>query len=432
MSAKRLSCCVAIATAAAFSATSCLAAPPLLVTFKNLTGRGNGQIYVGFVGSGLVATNAQTGAALQASQYQSEHWYTLNTLPAGVKLTSFTGGRIYVGFGTPWHFQYAGYEPSPSNPNSPDYYDRYDKVELTYTGAPADVADTTSIDYFSIPVTLNAYSGGASGKLVASVTGNATNTIVAALNKVTTPLKGAEVRTGSGAFVRVIGPGQYPPPPGLPASPYDNFDSYVTYLAKTYGPAHGNVVATVKGHFAGVGSSPTTPQTKPQDYDFTVAVDAGLNVTMTGSATVVGAHTLKITKASLLAPTGIYGANPDYSLDGAAPVNPTNDIYGWIIGDLLAGLNIGAVGSNTVVSGTAVGQMDSQTWFTLTQFFASLQPGKKTYYNQWAAALAPLSQAYNFAYSDRFAHVVATLNPGSPSYVDTLQVVFLGDKKPAK
>jgi hypothetical protein len=38
--------------------------------------------------------------------------------------------------------------------------------------------------------------------------------------------------------------------------------------------------------------------------------------------------------------------------------------------------------------------------------------------------MAPLSQAYNFAYSDRFAHVVATLNP---AVVDTLEIVILGD-----
>jgi hypothetical protein len=49
-----------------------------------------------------------------------------------------------------------------------------------------------------------------------------------------------------------------------------------------------------------------------------------------------------------------------------------------------------------------------------------MQPGN-TYYNQWAATLSNLSQAYNFAYSDRFAHVLVNLNPAD---VDTLEIVL--------
>jgi hypothetical protein len=36
--------------------------------------------------------------------------------------------------------------------------------------------------------------------------------------------------------------------------------------------------------------------------------------------------------------------------------------------------------------------------------------------------MSELSDAYNFAYTDRFAHVVAPLNPAQ---VDTLELVFL-------
>ncbi len=60
----------------------------------------------------------------------------------------------------------------------------------------------------------------------------------------------------------------------------------------------------------------------------------------------------------------------------------------------------------------------------LSDFFAALQPGCAACYNQWAAAIGPLSQAYNFAYSDRFAHVTAPLNPET---VDTLELTFLSD-----
>ena len=102
-------------------------------------------------------------------------------------------------------------------------------------------------------------------------------------------------------------------------------------------------------------------------------------------------------------------------------MTPQNDLYGWIIADLFAGLNIGALGSTVEVNGQQVGQMESQQWFALTQRFAALQPSQP-YYNQWAAKMSELSDAYNFAYTDRFAHVVAPLNPAQ---VDTLELVFL-------
>lgn len=211
----------------------------------------------------------------------------------------------------------------------------------------------------------------------------------------------------------------------MPASPYDTFDTYLTYLQGTYGPAHGNTVSTVRGHFAGV-ANPSGPAQMAQDYDFTATVDASLDVTLSGSGTLVGSHSIVIRYDDLVAPTGIYGANPAIYFDGAATsIYPQNDLYGWIVGDLLAGLNIGAVGSTAPDGNNGiVGELDSQQWFQLSSFFEALQPSCTVCYNRWAAAIGPLSQAYNFAYSDRFAHVTAPLNPQT---VDTLELTFLSD-----
>jgi hypothetical protein len=440
-----------------------MAAPPLLVTFQNNSGFANSDVYIGFVGGNtLAATNVATGAPLALSAYQSEHWYTLDTLPQGIDLSGFSG-RIYVGYGAPWSFLRAGYEPPPSDATDPNYLKRFDKVEITYFGQSADVANTTSIDYFSIPIALNVYHGGLHGTLEGSVNGSATNVIVGALGAVSAPANAAVVKDLSSNFVRVIGPTKYPPPPGLPASPYDDFDAYLTYLRTTYAPAYGNV-ATIKGNFAGVGDHPTTAPTMPQTYDFTATIDSQNDITLTGSGSVVGGpHQLVLQHAAIVAPTGIYGANPAFSLDGAPPTNPGNDLWGWLIGDLFAGINIGAVGSTVPqsqvdqavlfgqrslsvatlfapvfplrVRGSAgpapvVGQMDSQDWFkfSLGSMFDVLQPGHRNYYNQYAAALTPISQAYGFAYSDRFAHVVAPLNPTAPQFVDTLQIVLLPEQ----
>ncbi len=265
-----------------------------------------------------------------------------------------------------------------------------------------------------------------SGSPVGSVTASPTDKVLAALGAITSPVRGAVISGRNGDFVRVIGPGVYPPPPGLPASPYDDFQSYLRYLQGEYAPARGGIVATIKGRFGGVGKNPTTPETKPQDYDFKATIDAALNITLRGATTLLGERTLVLTRANLVGPSGIYGANPDFTIDGKSTY-PLNDVYGWMIGDLLSGLNIGAVGSTATPAGAAkpVGEMDSQQWFKLKDYFGALQPGSSGNYNQWAAAMAPLSQAYNFAYSDRFAHVVATLNP---AVVDTLQIVVMGDK----
>jgi Beta-1,3-glucanase len=428
-------------------------APPLLLTFKNESGHAASDVYIGFVGGAdatLSAINARTGAALALSKYGTPNWYTLDVLPDGIKLTKFSG-RIYVGYGDAWTFGGPGYEPPPSTPNDPNYYLRYDKMEITYAGNTADVANTTSIDYFSIPLALHVYKGGTSGTLMGSVTAAPTNVIMEALGAVTIDRNAAVVTDSTGNFVRVIGATTYPPPPGLPASPYDDFGSYLAYLRYTYAPAHGNILALVKGHFAGVGADPTTPETKPQTYDFPATIDTDENITLTGNGSEAGHHTLFLKRADLMAPTGVYGANPLFSLDGAMPTNPKNDLYGWLIGDLLSGLNIGAVGSTVPASalmlrrvegeaglavsellvvragvgGKVIGELESQEWFKLMSLFSALQPDHKNFYNQWAGALVPISQAYSFAYSDRFPHHTATLNPKAPAFVDTLQIVFL-------
>ena len=71
-----------------------------------------------------------------------------------------------------------------------------------------------------------------------------------------------------------------------------------------------------------------------------------------------------------------------------------------------------------------VGEMPSQSWFSLGERFETLQPGRPSNYNRWASTLTPLSQAYNFAYTDRVAHVFAPLNP---AVADTLEIVILPD-----
>jgi hypothetical protein len=443
----------------------------LKVLFTNHSNFDASEVYIGFVpgsgGTAISLINLQDNSPVKAvgdtgGVYPSQgNWYLLKSLSSGVGITSFSG-RIYICYRTPWAVQYSGYEPGQSV-TDPNMFLRYDKMELTFTGQPADVADLTSIDYWSIPMSLNVLKA---DKVVGTVKGLlpgvTTQKIFDALNSLTQPpVSGVngpggidgqplpalvpgqyqQYPTGPAPgtdFARIIGPSSYPsvfPAVGIPVMPYDLLKEYLTYLFTTFGPATpkgtvvptlgGGVIASITGNFAGVGSPPpaTGPQSR-QTYNLVATIDADLNITLSGTISGIQGNTSMLyQKGDLLNPAGIYGGNTPYYLNGATtPTNSGNDVYGWVGGDLFSGLNIGAVGSATTIGGDIVGAMSSQSWFTLpvSSFFANLQPDNR-YYNQWAATLSNLSQAYNFAYSDRFSHVLVSLNPAD---VDTLQIVL--------
>lgn len=443
----------------------------LTVTFTNHSNVDASEVYIGFVGgssgTAISVTNLKDNSPLKAvdqidgSFPAQGNWYTLKTLSAGVGITSFSG-RIYVCYDKPWAVQRAGYEPGQSV-TDPNMFLRYDKMELTFTGQPGDVADLTSIDYWSIPMSLNVLKAGeVVGTVKGLLPGVTTQKIFDELNRLTQPpvsgvsgpggidgaplpalVPGQYQQYPSGpapgnTFARIIGPSSYPsvyPATGIPVMPYDLLQKYLTYLLDTFGPATksgavvpnlgAGVIASITGEFAGVGTPPpaTGPQSR-QSYNLAATIDTDLNITLSGTASGIQGNTSMLYKQEdMLNPSGIYGGNTPYYLNGATtPTNPGNDVYGWMGGDLFSGLNIGAVGSAANVGGSIVGGLPSQSWFTLpvSSFFANLQPDNP-YYNQWAATLSTLSQAYNFAYTDRFAHVLVTLNPAD---VDTLEIVL--------
>lgn len=449
----------------------------LVVKFVNNSGIGNASVWVGFVpGSSTAAfsiVNQKDNSNLKplnigASYPFSGNWYALDDLSSGVAISSFSG-RIYVAYNAPWTVQRQSYEPAQAV-TDPNLFLRYDKMEITFTGSPFDVANLTSIDYWSIPMTLNTLSKGAQVGTVQGLLANVTSqNVFDALNALTTPpvsgvagpggtdgtplpalVPGQFTQYPNGPapgkeFARIIGPSSYPPinpPPGaIPVTPYDAFQDYLRNLLKLFGPGTavgaivptlGNgVIATIAGKFGGVGPNPpSSGPLSPQTYSLSASIDGNLDITLSGTLSgVSGATTMIYKLADLTNPSGIYGGNAPYYLNGSsASTNPGNDVYGWVGGDLFSGLNIGAVGSSTIVSNvpgvnqpTMVGALQSQLWFGVPTavFFAKLQTGK--YYNQWAATLAPLSQAYNFAYSDRFAAVFVSLDPAT---VDTLVVTL--------
>lgn len=430
----------------------------LKVKFKNNSGLSDDQVAIGFVPGSSTALfsisypdpNAFVPLELEIQPLNSVagngNWYSLNDLSNGVSIANFSG-RIYISYGQTWSVVRAGYEPA-QNITDVNFFLRYDKMELTFNGNPADVADLTSIDYWSIPMQLETFLNGVSVQTDYGIkNGKTAQMIYTQLNAITaTPQSGltnalpalvpgsfqqSSTQPGTG-FARIIGPSSYPPIGGVPVTPYDLFENYINFLIQDFGPGttSGNVIsglgngviATIAGHFNGVGPNvPTTGSQSAQDYNLTASIDSSGDVTLTGTVgSVTGTTTMVYKKSDLISPSGIYGANAPFSINGGASQNPANDVYGWITGDLLAGFNIGAIASETTINKIQVGTMQSSDWFTLpyTSLFGNLQRNS-LYYNQYAATLQQLSDAYNFAYSDRFSPVLVALNP---AVVDTLEI----------
>ncbi|WP_372097264.1 hypothetical protein [Tistrella mobilis] len=439
----------------------------ITLTVTNNSGTPDTDVYLGFWGSSLSATI--NGAAMTA-----QTWYALS------KITSFTiedttSGRIYVAYSA----TSCTIDPNASILTGND--DIFDKFELTFDGTPTGCADLTAIDFWSIPMSLEASFQGTSTGSLAGLTGSTTAadvyTALAALSdpvqstpaakaviaafaadgnplpagvsqQLLNPASGV-VTDGSGNFVRIIGPNSYPPfgspstdaLPGLPATPYDTFLSYYDALIETFGPKTtapvpgftslgGGTIALIKGNFAG-NDQETGPTYEAQTYDLTASIDAAGTITLSGSTGQFSTVTITIDRWNLLNPAASYGATPSFSLNGGALQTPGNDVWGWVLGDLFAGLNIGAIGSAVTVQGSggtiAVGDMASSDWFSTlpgqSLLFAALWPtGITNHWNQWAAALNPCSQAYNFAFAERFSAPQLNLNPAS---VDTLTVTLL-------
>ena len=428
----------------------------LKIKFKNQSGLSDKLVSIGFV-SGIgtpfkisyPAPNQIEPLELNIKPLNESkgngNWYSLSDLSNGVNIQNFSG-RIYISYGKPWTVKNANYEPA-QNKTDPNFFLRYDKMELTFNGNAADVADLTSIDYWSIPMQLETF---LNETLVQTDEGLKTDTTAQMVydqlkNLTSTPQSGLAnalpanvpgkftqqpTQPGSG-FARIIGPSSYPPVGADPVTPYNLFEDYLKYLgpnlslSATDDNSKQVTIATISGEFGGVGPNvPTSGPQSKQAYNLTATIDSSNDITLSGTvASETEIITMVYKKEALINPSGIYGANTPFSLNGAASQTPANDVYGWITGDLLAGLNIGAIGSETVINGKTVGEMTSSEWFTIpnTSLFGNLQRNTNNY-NQYAATLQKLSDAYNFAYSDRFSPVLVSLNPVK---VNTLQISLL-------
>lgn len=412
-----------------------------------MSGHSGQDVYIGFVAGASTpfAVSGSNGSLRPVSAGNGfpspGNWYSLNSLGGAVKISALIG-RIYVCYGQPWSVQAAAYEPA-QNPSDPNFYLRYDFMNVSYTGQPDDSAAMTAFEYWSIPLSLSTKMNGSAVASLSGLRNGATaNTLYQELNALTSPpVSGVEGPGGVNGnaipavvpgsyqqapggpapgsnFARVLGPRAYPPflptPGGIPVMPYDTLESYLKYLNDKFGQStekdqYGlgkGICCFIKGTYSGTGDV--------YRLEGQIGMSGSkLVLRLAGSSSIAGDITMLYEHDDLVNPLGLYGGAAPFKLNGQQTVTPTNNLYGRIASDFFAGLNIGAVGSETVIAGTPVKAMSSSDWFSkipVDQMYAGLQTNANCY-NQWAAVITKMTQDYGFSYNDRIDNVQINLNP---------------------
>ncbi len=347
-----------------------------------------------------------------------------------VLISNFISGRIYFNYGAAGLVNISdGYRPAAQTPADPNYKTRWAYLEPTVENSKF-TGNLSYIDMFAFSISLEAINAphavnnpqlSAHGKAFAEAT--AATSIGVGSNI----LPDAGAMLPSTNFARII----------APQLRGDLYTSWSNYL-KGYLPGKTN---TLKGLFAGVGTQPSGhPLTQMQTYEFKVTFDTNGNAHLKaqpGSGdgyTHVSApnrgpgvwdtnQSVTITFAVLDSIKGIYGNDPSYTVtnNGVLLTNTAsivNDYFGWVVGDLMAGLSFGYLSSTVDFRGTAIGDLYSAQWWggytadgtkidiTNTPaghaiYFGKAQPDHPANYHRYAASIEPLTSGYGFALQDR-------------------------------
>lgn len=471
---------LALLLGAACGGLSPAAADTLPLAFENLSGNSSSQVWIQFLGGDQVTGTYVDSLTGQTNQLQANTAYSLDQLVnpttglSTVNISSFSG-RVYVSYGA-YGLQGMGapgssYTPAAALTTDPNYSTRYQYMEPTVKlqsdNSVTVWADLSYIDFTATSLSMSARNT-SNNKFNTTVqnynqTSSNSQTLVnvtkaTAVNPSNVVLPaGASPTLPNGEFARVISP-QFSDP-----SAYHDFTNYLTYL-------DGKSVQ-LSGTFVGTGSQPSgNVATQAQTYDFkgtfgangeiilTAQTDSGASnvswIDGTSSSNLGAGNTVTITIAAgaLNSQAGIYGNNVGYTVQiGTGAATPytalSNDVWGRVVGDLLAGLSFGYVGSTVDYKGTPIGELASSQWWAAGEsqgstptyladgtavtwadtpasqgiYFAGAQPNNADYYNGYAAALAsidpatnlPYTTGYGFPLQDRLGNNLLSYNTGS-------------------
>ncbi|HMO86126.1 MAG TPA: beta-1,3-glucanase family protein, partial [Lacipirellulaceae bacterium] len=185
------------------------------LSFTNNSAFPTDQVYVWFGGAAEAGYDLKiAGQSQNVTLGQS---YSLTVLASGAALNRLVAGRVYISFGVP--LPDPGRTPHGSpirypgvSPGDDGYTTRWDFLELTHTNSPADVADLTSMDGFSIPLTIQLKHQGATltgPNTSAGWKGHTDADVLNYLKPLARPVA-ANVFTSGDQFVRVKGANSFP------------------------------------------------------------------------------------------------------------------------------------------------------------------------------------------------------------------------------
>jgi hypothetical protein len=393
-------------------------APFIPVIIENNSGHADDKVWIQFLNGTF--NSGQTGAGgtvhlmgnkgYSLAQLKSEVTNISLVSVPNLSLNAFKNGRIYVNFGSSPLVVKGGNQPAPSTPSDPNYHTPYAYIEPFIDGSSSNNLDFSNIDFFSFAMTASVCEWSTTKNKYVEQPFKLTSHSTADLRGVLKAIAptGAVVKNSSADFVRVNGPGQ--------VDVYHHWENYMNFLE--------DKTTTIGGQYAG------TAKTQAKYYNLTASFNSTTTlVTLEGTVQddaitdLTGTSNTKIiiTYAEMNAYTGVYGANPHYSINSGPVQKLKNDVYGWIVGDLLAGMNYGFPGSVTTDptnSDETLGKLESSKWFEIAKAHQCVQFGgaqsNSDYYNTYAAANLPLTMAYGFPFTDRLGNVLLHYPPGGP------------------
>jgi hypothetical protein len=317
---------------------------------------------------------------VQDANVSSKTPYKLSQLPKPVRVGK-AFGRVWISLGDRLQNVDA---PNFNNPNLPNYRTRWDKIEWTVDGSQFQCANLSSADFFSVPLEI---SGGKTedGRTVLGWK-EPTASVFAKLKALVNNPGADPVITGDGpgGIVRVISPSTTANP-----AAYSSFTPYIT--------AREGKTTNIAGHFYG------NPQS---DYNFDATI-RNESLVMTGKGPSAG-HSI-VVDADQLPVQGLYKCDPHFTVDGNPSWNfAKNDVYCAALRDVLAGFNLGFIGSSVTNphTGRPFGEGPSSSWVnTESKYaYAGAQPNNPTFYNQYANVIQQASDSYGFPFGDTFVH----------------------------
>jgi hypothetical protein len=404
--------------------------------------------YIQFLGGTVVGTYYDGSGQLQT--LQSNTAYSLMSIASGTPvapnlpndipavLVSSFSGRMYISVGrglTGMGAVGSDYIPDAALPTDPNYTTRYQYIEPTIDNSQVYI-DLTYIDFTSISLSMTAFNAphATNEKQISqSSLRLATAAASAALLPNGSVLPSSADQLPSAAFARVISPQL------ATSALYHDFTHYLkTTLA--------NKTVRIAGTYVGTGTQPSgTPSTQAQSYDFTATFDSHGNINLvpnadSGNGKAAGvpsvqqgqgvgdSRNISLTFSDLNANTGIFGCNAPYTLTAPSitTLGITNDFYGEVVGDLLAGLNFGFIGSSTSFNKITIGALASTQWWGGTMpdgtvVAISDTPGGEGMcfnraqsnpldYNSYAGSISALTTGYGFPLQDRLGTNLLTMN----------------------